>query len=354
MKLKKSNYSLMFGAAAFLSVALIGQNGIAASGDGYNWNSVNSRVSANLHQVSVAVDGTVVVSGENGTLLTLKDGKFEELAGWSDYRDAPSANAVWKGQLAVTAVSANEIWIASYESHGEWLQADGSGNYNARGTGTTQRTTRLVNYKNSQDQPAVAGARGNGFLSRRNPSGATSQIQVGSAIYLDIAAYDHTNIWAVSGSQIARSVNNAGAWTAIAGPGDARGSFSAVETYNATSALIGTTEGDLFYWFNGDFQLLHGFDFRINSIYARDANNIWIAGNGGNFYYYNGVDAEKIDLGTTSHLNYIDGNADEIWIVGTNGSVYTTAAIPEASSVFFVVLVLAAFLGRFFHRHLTR
>lgn len=345
--------SCLLGATQAVSFAVVGA-------DGNTWRNTDSGTTANYDQISVVNDNFVVASAGSGATLSLyQNGSWQEFTGWGDYKANNEPFGAWGNteRMYVSAVSETEIWIGSYANQGNNVRWDGS-TFTAYGRGTSRRVRAMDAFAREDGSTVVTG------MTRLG--GASSNAMVGSYRYytdaegvsnntivstqndptiLGVSAYSAENIWAVGGNYLFRSVNHGNAYTQYDRPAFASGNVSAVYAFDAQSAIAGTADGNLFLWNEvsgfGE-QLLWDFDFGINSIYATDADNIWVVGNSGNLWFFDGNIAQQIDIGITSNLVSIDGTgADNIWIAGTNGQIWTTT-IPEPS---YALLGVAAFVG---------
>jgi hypothetical protein len=319
------------------------QTSFAASADGNNWYATSTGVTANINQVSAVSKDFVVASGANGTLLLYQNGAWSSFTGWNTYKSTNTPFGAWvnTSNMYVSAVSENEVWIGSYASQGNILSWK-NGTFTTIGMGATQRVLRMDSFKRTDGVSIMFGMASNSkVLTYRTfdaSSPGTSNIDVnGSAANFNItgvAGYDLTNMWAVGDAYLYRSENNGASWAEFSRPSHATGNLTAVTVFDSLSALAGTSTGDLFQWSEaGGFgsSVLHNFGFNINAIYAIDATKIWVAGNGGNLWYYDGTNASQIDLGTTSTLTSISGDGTNIWVAGFNGEIYST--IPEPSTL---------------------
>ena len=315
----------------------------AASADGRNWVATPSGITANINQISAVNSNFVVASGAGGTLLLYSNGAWSSFTGWDSYKAANTPFGTWSNttNMYVSAVSENEVWIGSYASQGNILSWK-NGTFTPIGMGATQRVLRMGSFSRADGSTIMFGMATNSkVLTYRtytsSPSGISNIDVNGAGANFNIAGvagYDSTNMWAVGSTFLYRSEDNGNSWVQFNSPSYSSGNMTTVSVFDSVSALAGTSTGDLFMWREeGGFStsLLYDFDFTINSIYAIDANNIWVAGDLGNFWFYNGITASKIDLGTTTLLTSISGDGTNIWVAGFNGEIYST--VPEPSSL---------------------
>lgn len=160
----------------------------------------------------------------------------------------------------------------------------------------------------------------------------------GQGSVIAVGGSSTSNIWASTGTKLFRATN-AGSqsikWTEETLPDYVQGSVRAIGvsqdegTYLGASASGTTT---LFRWQNGAFdsEPLYTFTgsefFNITGIYVQDMNNVWIIGDAGNLWYFNGSTMAQIDIGSSAPFTAISGSDNGIWVVGGGGQVFSTVA----------------------------
>lgn len=328
----------------------------AAGPDGNVWVKTPVEVgntTPRIDQISVVNDNFVVASGSGQRLLRYTDGAWEEFPGWIDYKANNTPFGTWTDttNLYTAAVSETEVWIGSYANQGNNLQWDGT-TFTTDARGSSRRVRSMAAFTRPEGSVIMFGLTNPGGSNplttiqtiRNNTNDEPPTVQsimenvrsgAGSATITGVSGYSTANMLAVGGDYLYRSVNGGSSYTEYTRPGFATGTMRAVYAYDETSALAATGDGNLLLWdTENEFGtgLLHDFDFVINSIYATDLNHIWVAGNGGNLWFYDGTTAFQVDLGITTDLNTLSGiGTDTIWVAGANGEIFRT--IPEPSSL---------------------
>lgn len=331
--------------------------------DGNNWVKSPVPTNVNIDRISVLNENFVVLSaGTDATLLLYQDGSWKDFPGWSNYKASNTPFGSWANteRMYVSVVSENEVWIGSYASQGNNLHWYNN-TFTAYPRGTSRRVRSMDAFGRGTEGSTlvtgmtyVGGSSANSMVAsmRFRYSDSTrinNNIQVhdeNGPTITSVSAFSESNIWAAGGGYLYRSTNHGNSYIEYERPNYATGNVNAVYAFNDTSAVAGTADGYLFLWTEdngfGD-NYLWDFDFVINAIYAVDASNIWVAGNNGNLWYFDGATAHQIDLGIGSHLVSIDGSGvNNIWVAGTGGQVWST--IPEPSHFMFAPIVLLGVL----------
>ncbi|MBV6510701.1 MAG: hypothetical protein FMNOHCHN_00178 [Ignavibacteriaceae bacterium] len=169
--------------------------------------------------------------------------------------------------------------------------------------------------------------------------------EVGSSSLYDVAIIDENNIWAVGEIYVKDSLGNPdpNAYNAVHWDGTNwelkkiyTGSSCNPVDYSPLKAIfafsdsnIAITSGGSIGWFNGKINradcgirpLLSG---AINKMWGSSSSDLYVVGNGGNIADYNGTSWQKIESGTTLHINDVWGDYNtmskkwEILCVGSN------------------------------------
>lgn len=341
----------------------------APAADGNYWVNSQSGVSSTINQISVVSEDFVVASGgSSGTLLLFTDGAWNPFPGWAEYKAANTPFGAWSNttEMYVAAVTATDIWIGSNANQGNNLRWNGS-TFSTNGRGSSRRVRAMGSFARTEGSVVMFGLTNPGGSSpattiqriRDNynlstPTVTSSMTNVhdgsGSASITGVSGYSQENMAAVAGDYMYRSVDGGNSYTEYLRPEFATGAMRATYTFDNISILTGTVDGNLLQWNAVDgfgTDSIWDFGFTINSIYALDLQNIWVAGNGGNLWFYDGVTATKIDLGITENLNSISGTGlDNIWVAGGDGVIWHTVPEPTTLTLCLFFLAGIAFYNR--------
>ncbi len=350
--------ALFGGAAAFLMTL---GGAVAAPGvDGYTWSAIDTGSTGTFLSIS-AVGDYAVASTAGNSIFEYRDGVWSANTDWTAYSAANSpfgtgGTAGDRNTIRVAALSENEFWIVSYVSQANYVRyRDGS--FSTFNSGTGQRSAGITAFGSY-----LLIGRGNGAFARIAVNPETGAVdhrrdtkqENAVGVISRVTGSGPQNMWMGTSSRLFHSTNgNASVitWTELTRPEALDGTIGAMgawqeavestTTYYNFLAIGQSGDTSLFLWNSVDgfdetplFTLTGSDAFTVNSLYVRDSENIWLAGTGGNLWYWDGETASKIDLGITTTLNAISGTDEGIWVAGAGGQVFTTLApIPEPGTL---------------------
>ncbi len=311
----------------------------AATGpDGHVWYAHDAGTRAYFNSVGVAGE-EVVAAANGGQIRIYKGGQWQPMEGWEAFREGkPFGDAKDAGWVRAAATRDGAVWIGSFAQQGGDVRMV-NGAFGIQPRGTSARVVSVASYDNT-----VLMGLNNGRVTVASelPSGKPFRVvhSLPDAKLTSVIAVGGTssaNVWAATGGKVYRATNavsHSTNWTEQTLPEYVQGGIRSLSVSTHDGIWFGASEAGrsiLFHWQNGAFDPspLHAFTddrfFNITGIYAQDVNNVWIVGDGGNLWYFNGTVATQIDLGTDAKLTAISGSDRGIWVVGS-GVIFSTVA----------------------------
>ncbi len=285
-----------------------------------------------------AVGEHVVATTRSGQIWTYRERRWQPLEAWDRFRERnPFGTGSDRNRLQAVPTRDGVIWIGSFAMQANDIRlVDGEFLPLPRGTSarvisaSSYAHTVLMGLNNGRVMIATETAKGTLFRFVKSLPGASPRSLVA------VGGTGHGNVWASTGVAVFRGTH-AGSremvWAIEPLPEEVTLSVHGLSVTAHEGVYFGASGGGtgmLLRWQNGAFDPapLYTFSgvefFNITGLYARDAHHIWIIGDRGNLWFFDGTRAVQTELGTHAKLTGIASSDHGIWVVSNEGHIFST------------------------------